>query len=109
MYLVNNMTLCFIHYQIPYLNPLTEYGLKYIFRRKSSFKFLKRLATALDANAPPSRNESVQKIVRQEIEGFTQLLKKYISCVPDADLNEEEILGTLTLFSWYIHRSVKIW
>ena len=72
--------------------------------RKSFFKFLKRLATALNANASPSRKESGHKITRQEIEGFNHLLKMYISGVTDADLSEEEILDTLTLLSWYIHR-----
>ena len=28
----------------------------------------------------------------------------YLSCVTDADLNGEEILDSLTLLSWYIHR-----
>ena len=28
----------------------------------------------------------------------------YITCVTDADLSEEEIIDTLTLLSWYIHR-----
>ena len=72
--------------------------------RKSSFEFFKRLAPALKTNASHSRKESVHKIARQEIEGFTQLLKIYISSVTDADLNEEEIFDSLTLLSWYIHR-----
>ena len=72
--------------------------------RKSSFEFLKQLATALNANASPSRKESVHKIAIQEIEGFTHLLKMYNTCVTDADLSEEEILDTLTLLSCYLHR-----
>ena len=61
--------------------------------RKSSFEFLKRLAPTLNANTSHSRKISVHKIARQEIEGFTHLLKIYIyiSSVTDADLNEEEI------------------
>ena len=43
-------------------------------------------------------------MARQEIEGFTQLLKINISSVTDADLNEEEIFDSLTLLSWYLHR-----
>ena len=48
--------------------------------------------------------KSVHKIARQEIEGFTHLQKMFISSVTDADLTEGEILDTLTLLSWYIHR-----
>ena len=72
--------------------------------RKPFFEFLKRLATALNANASPSRKESVHKIARQEIEGFTHVLKIYISYVTDADLSKEEILDTLAVLSWYTHR-----
>ena len=72
--------------------------------RKSSLEFLKRFAPALKTNASHSRKESVHKFARQEIEGFTQLLKIYISSVKDADLNEEEIFDYLTLLSWYLHR-----
>ena len=72
--------------------------------RKSSFEFLNRLAPAFNANASHSRKESVHKIARQEIEGFTLFLKIYISSVTDADLNEEEIFDSLTLLSRYIHR-----
>ena len=46
---------------------------------KSSFEFPKRLAPALFTNALHSRKENVHKIFRQKIEGFTQLLKMYIS------------------------------
>ena len=35
---------------------------------------------------------------------YVHLLKTYISSVKDADLNEEEILDSLTLLSWYTHR-----
>ena len=72
--------------------------------RKSSFDILKRLAPTLNANASHSRKESVHKIARPEIEGFTHLLNIYIyiyiyniyiyiyiSSVKDADLNGEEI------------------
>ena len=72
--------------------------------RKSSFEFLKRLAPALNTNASHSRKESVHKTVRQAIEGFAQLLKKFISSITDADLNEEEIFESLTLLPWYILR-----
>ena len=72
--------------------------------RKSSFEFLKRLASTLNANALHSRKESGHKIARQETEGFTHLLKIYISSVTDADLNEEEIFHSLTLLAWYLHR-----
>ena len=47
--------------------------------RKSSFEFLKRFASTLYANASQSRKKSVQKVVRQEMEGFTHLLKTYIT------------------------------
>ena len=72
--------------------------------RKSLFEFLKCLASTLNANASQSRKERVQKIARQAIEGFTDLLKIYITSVKDAYLDDEEILDSLTLFSWYIHR-----
>ena len=75
--------------------------------RKSSFEFLKRLAPAPNTNTLPFRKESVHKIARQEIEGFAQLLKIYISSVTDADLNDEEIFDSLTLLSWYLHRFLK--
>ena len=48
--------------------------------RKSSFEFLKRLAPTLNANASHSRKESVHKVARYEIEGFTHLLKIYKLC-----------------------------
>ena len=54
-----------------------------------------------------SQNESVHKIARQEIEGFTHLLKTFINSVKDANLNEEEIPDSLTLLSWYIHKFCK--
>ena len=73
--------------------------------RKSSFKFLKRLAPILNVNATHSQKESVPSIARQEIEGFIHLLKIYIrSSVTDAELNEEQIFDSLTLLYWYIHR-----
>ena len=72
--------------------------------RKSSFEFLKRLVSTLNANESQSRKESVQKIARQEIEGFSQLLKTYISSVKDADLDDEQSFDSRTLLSWFIHR-----
>ena len=82
------------------IQPLDREG---IFR-KSSFKFLKRLAPTLNANASHSQKESVHKIARQEIEGFTHLLKIYISSRTDADLIEEGVFDSLKLLSWFIHR-----
>ena len=38
------------------------------------------------------------------MEGYTQLLNTCISSVKDVELNEEEILHSLTLLSRYIHR-----
>ena len=72
--------------------------------RKASFEFLKRLAPALNTNASQSRKKSVHKIARQEIEGFNKLLEIYITPATDADLSEEDLLDSLTLLSWYIHR-----
>ena len=72
--------------------------------KKPSIEFLKLLAPAFKTNASHSRKKSVHKIGGQEIEGFTQLLKIYISSVTDADLNEEEIFDSFTLLSWYLHR-----
>ena len=72
--------------------------------KKASFEFLKRLAPALNTNALQSRKESVHKIARQEIEGFNKLLEIYITSATDADLTEEDILDSLTLLSWFIHR-----
>ena len=77
--------------------------------RKSSFEFLKRFAPTLNANASHSRKESVHKIARQEIEGFTHLLKIYISSVTDENLNEEEVFDSLTLLSWYIYIYIYIY
>ena len=70
---------------------------------KSSFEFHKRPASN-NANASQSRQKNVQKIARQVIKGFTHLLKIYITPVKNADLDDEEILDSLTLLSWYIHR-----
>ena len=67
--------------------------------KKSSFEFLKLLAPTLNTNASQSRKESVHKIARQELEGFNQLLKIYISSATDTDLSEDEILDSLTLLS----------
>ena len=72
--------------------------------KKASFEFLKRLAPALNTNALQSRRESVHKIARQEVEGFNKLLEIYITSAADADLTEEDILDTLTLLTWFIHR-----
>ena len=71
--------------------------------RKSSFEFVKRIASTLNTAALQSQKESVHKIARQEEEGFTHIVKTYISSVKDADLNEEAILASLGLQSWYIH------
>ena len=43
------------------------------------------------------------QIARQEIEGFTHLIRTYINSVKDTDLPEEETLDTLTLLYWYIY------
>ena len=43
--------------------------------RKSSLEFLKRLAAKLNTAALQSRKKNVHKIARQEIEGFTYLLR----------------------------------
>ena len=72
--------------------------------RKSVFEFLNRLASTPNTAALQSRKKSVHKNARQEVDGFTYLLKTYISSVKDADLNEEKILDSLTLLSWYIQR-----
>ena len=85
------------------LQPLDRAG---VFR-KSSFEFLKRLASTLNTAALQSRKECVLKIARQEIEGFTHLFKTYISSVKDTDLNKEEILDSLPLLTWYKQRFLK--
>ena len=72
--------------------------------RKSSFKFFKRLTSTLNTAVLQSRKERVHKMARQEVVGLTDFLKTYISSVKDADLDEEDILDSLTLLSWYIHR-----
>ena len=72
--------------------------------RKSSFQFLKRLASTLNIANIQSQKESVLKSARQEIEGFTQLMKMFISSVKNANPPAKEILDTLSLLSWYIHR-----
>ena len=72
--------------------------------KKSSFKLLKSLATALNTNASQSRKESVHKIARQEVEGFKKLLEIFITSATDADLSEGDILDTLTLLSGYLQR-----
>ena len=76
--------------------------------KKASFEFFKRLAPALNTNALQSRKESVHKIARQEIEGFNKLLDVYITSAKDADLPEEDLVDSLTLLSWYMHRFWKI-
>ena len=43
-------------------------------------------------------------IARQEIEEFTHFIKTYISSAKDAELSQVEILDTLSLLSWNIHR-----
>ena len=85
------------------LSEIKPSGRKELFR-KSSFEVLKRPAMALNTYVLQSRKENVHKVARQEIEGFTQLLKIYTSCVKDVNLNEDEIFDSLTLLSWYIHR-----
>ena len=82
------------------IQPLDRQG---VFR-KTSFESLERLVSTLNTNALQSRKESLNKIARQEIEGFTRLLDVYTTSVRDADLNEEEISDSLTLLSWYFHR-----
>ena len=72
--------------------------------KKASFEFLKRLAPSLNTNASQSRKESVHKIARQEFQYFNKLLEIYITSATDADLSEGDILDTLTLLTWYIHR-----
>ena len=72
--------------------------------RKSSIEFLKRLASALNSAALKSQKESVHKIARQENEGFTHLINKYLCSAKDADLSKEEISDSLKLLSWFIHR-----
>ena len=72
--------------------------------RTSSFVFHKRLATTLNTAALLSRTKSVHIIARQEIEGITHFQKTYISSLKGAELNEEEIVDSFTLLSWYIHR-----
>ena len=67
---------------------------------------LKPLASTLNIAAIQSQNQSVHKTTRQVIEGFTQFIETYISSVIKADL-PEEIINTLTLLSWYIHRCWK--
>ena len=58
--------------------------------RKSCFEFLKCLASTHKSNASESREKSLIKIARQEIEGFTHLLKTCVSSVKDADLDGED-------------------
>ena len=72
--------------------------------RKSSFEFFERLSSTLNIAAQQSQKENVHKFARQETEGFTHLLKTYISPVEDADLPEDEILNYLTLMFRYIYR-----
>ena len=71
-----------------------------LFRKSSSFEFLKRLTSTLNIAALQSREKSVQ----QEREGLTHPLKTYTSSVKDANLHEEKVLDSLILLSWYIHR-----
>ena len=71
--------------------------------RKSSFEFLKPLASTLITAALQSQKERVHKIARQDNEGSTHLFKTYISSAKDADLPEAEILESLTLLSWCVH------
>ena len=67
--------------------------------RKSSFKFLKQLASTTNTATTQSRKETVHKIASNETEGLNHLLKLYVSSVKDADLPEDEILDSLTLLS----------
>ena len=104
------MTLCFIYYQTLYLNSLTEYGLKYNPQTEKEYlenlpsSFLNDSLLHLMQTLRPPGKKSVHKIARQELEGFSHLLKMYITCVTNADLSEEAILDRLTHLSWYIHR-----
>ena len=107
------MTLYLTHYHTLFeilnglwtaLQPIDRAG---VFR-KSSFEFLKSLASTFSSAALQSRNESVHKIAWQESEDFTYLKKTYISSVKDADLSEEKIFHSLTLLSLYIHNFGKV-
>ena len=95
------MTLYLIHYLIHYLNSLKEYGQKYNFKiKKVCFENL--LLNFLNASHPPlmlrhHNHGKIHKIARQEIEGFTRLLKTYISSVKDADLDDEHIFDSFKL------------
>ena len=72
--------------------------------QKSSFEFPKRHASTLNTATLQSRKESVHKLTRQEEESFTHNLETYMSSVKAAYLNEKEIIDSLTLLAWYIHR-----
>ena len=110
---VSYMTLYLNHSQIHYLSPLAEYGRKYNPRIERVY-LQNLLLNFLNVSLPHiilpsrsrlrSRKESGHKIARQEVEGFTQLLKIYISSVKDAELFEKKCFDSLTLLSWYIHR-----
>ena len=65
--------------------------------RKSSIEFLKRLASTLNTGTLQSRKESVDKMSRQEIEGFQSPHKNIQNSAKDEDLSEAEILNFLTL------------
>ena len=117
LFAILSQTYIFLLFIIPYL---TQYQILFEFLigvwseiqaldrigvfQKSSIKFLKRLASTLNTAAQQSRNYNVHKIARGEIQGFTYLLKTYISSVNDAELYEEGILDSLTVLTWYIHR-----
>ena len=56
-----------------------------------------------------NHEKNVHKIARQETEGFTRLIKTYLSSVKDADLNEEEILDSLNFYPGIYTDSGKVW
>ena len=74
--------------------------------KKSSFGFLKRVASTLNSAALQSRKRSVHKINGQVLEGRIHLLKTNISAVAHVDLPEEEIIDTL--LTWYFTRFWRI-
>ena len=101
--------LYFTHYQKLYLKSLTEYCMKYNLRIEKKYlkSLLSNFLNALQLHLMLMLHLH-EKRAGQEIEGFTHLLKMFISSVTDADFIEAEILDSLRLLSWYIHRFCKI-
>ena len=66
--------------------------------------FFKRLASTHNTAAQPftKRERTQNRLTRNR--GFTPICKTCLSSLKDADLPKEEILDSLTLLSWYIHR-----